>query len=165
MAARGPAEPIPAATGARLHVRLAAVPLTVDAVRALVADPGAGATVVMVGSTREATGAELTAALHYEAHEPLARRLLEGILAAAAAAHGLAAAAVEHRLGRVAVGEVSIVVAVAAAHRRAAFAAAEWIVDEVKRTVPIWKCDEAPDGSRRWAHPGDLRAVVAGEVR
>ena len=102
MAGASRAEPL---APLRLHVRLTAAALEPDALRLLVGDPGAGATVVMVGSTRAATGAERTAALHYEAHEPLARRLLEGILAAACAAHSLAAAAVEHRLGRVAVGD------------------------------------------------------------
>jgi len=150
----------PSDNGPRLHVRLTNLALDPEAVRARVACPAAGATVVMVGSTRGVTDGVETAALEYEAHVPLAERVLEGILAAAVAAHDLLGAAVEHRLGRVPVGVASIVVATAAAHRRGAFAAAEWIVDQVKRTVPIWKCDEAPDGTRQWVHPGDLRGTA-----
>lgn len=143
----------------RLHVRLTTDPLDPEAIRRRVADPTAGATVVMVGTTRALTDGVETTALDYDAHGALAERLLAGIVAAAAADHGLVAVAVEHRLGRVPVGVSSIVVATASAHRRQAFAAAEWIVDEVKRSVPIWKCDEAADGTRTWIHPGDLRAV------
>ncbi|NBV45125.1 MAG: molybdenum cofactor biosynthesis protein MoaE [Planctomycetia bacterium] len=152
----------PPRDGPRLHVRLTTVALDPEAVRARVAARAAGATVVMVGSTRGMTDGVETVALEYEAHVPLAERVLEGILAAAVAAHDLLGAAVEHRLGRVPVGVASIVVATAAAHRRGAFAAAEWIVDQVKRSVPIWKCDEAPDGTRQWVHPGDLHGTADG---
>lgn len=154
----------PPAENARMHVRLRAGPLDAEALRTLVADPAAGATVVMVGSTRSMTDGVPTAALDYEAHAGLAETRLREILAAAAADHGLVAAAVEHRLGRVPVGVASICVAVSAAHRRPAFAAAEWIVDEVKRTVPIWKCDESPDGTRTWVHPADAPRPDGAEV-
>lgn len=144
----------------RLHVRLTTGPLDPEEIRGRVGDPNAGATVVMVGTTRGVTDGVETAALEYEAHGALAERVLSDILATAAADHRLVGAAVEHRLGRVPVGVASIVVATASAHRRQAFAAAEWIVDEVKRRVPIWKCDEAPGGARAWIHPGDPGAVA-----
>ncbi len=143
----------------RLHVRLTTDPLDPEEVRRRVADTTVGASVVMVGTTRAVSDGVETVALDYEAHGALAERVLSAIVAAAAADPGVVGAAVEHRLGRVPVGVASIVVATAAAHRRQAFAAAEWIVDEVKRRVPIWKCDEAPDGTRTWIHPGTLHAA------
>ena len=66
---------------------------------------------------------------------------------------------VVHRLGPVEVGAASIVIATSAPHRRAAFAAAEWLLERTKTVVPVWKCDEADDGTRRWAHPGDMRSM------
>jgi molybdopterin synthase catalytic subunit len=121
---------------------------------AAVADDDAGANVVFVGTARAATGGRPTVALEYEAHEPLAAASLEGLCRVAVEKFELVACAVEHRLGRVPVGEASVAVAVSAPHRREAFAAAEWLMERIKREPPIWKCEERPDGRREWIHPG-----------
>jgi molybdopterin synthase catalytic subunit len=135
-------------------VLLTRAPLDPAAVLAAVADPSAGGNVLFVGTIRDLTDDVATVSLEYEAHEPLARAVLERLAAAAADRFGLVAVALAHRLGMVEPGEASVAVAASAAHRRAAFAAAEWIMDEIKRAVPIWKCEHQPDGSHAWVHGG-----------
>jgi molybdopterin synthase catalytic subunit len=134
-------------------------PIDTAAVLAAVGRPAAGANVLFVGTTRGITGDVVTRGLDYEAHERLAEEQLHGIAGEAVQTFGLAACAVVHRLGAVPVGEASVAVATSAPHRRAAFAAAEWIMERIKQTVPIWKREEAGDGSRAWVHP-DAAPVV-----
>jgi molybdopterin synthase catalytic subunit len=139
-------------TGVR---RTALVRRPVDAVGLLAAvtDPAAGGNVLFVGTTRGVTDGVVTRGLEYEAHEPLAVAALERLAGEAVARFGLTACAVEHRLGPVAVAESSVGIATSAPHRAEAFAAAEWLMDVIKREVPIWKCEHAADGTRRWVHP------------
>ena len=120
---------------------------------AAVADPDAGATVLFLGTTRRHTGDAVTERLEYEAHAPMALKTLGKLRADAIERFSLAGCGIVHRLGVVDVGEASVAVATAAAHRREAFAAAEWVMEELKRSVPIWKCDESAAGERRWVHP------------
>ena len=62
--------------------------------------------------------------------------------------------AIVHRLGRVPAGETSVAIAVSSAHRQAAFAAGQWLIDTIKSTVPIWKRERWSDGTAEWIHPG-----------
>jgi molybdopterin synthase catalytic subunit len=121
---------------------------------AAVADHEAGANVLFVGTARAVTNGRPAVALEFEAHEPMAGPELERLCRVAVEKFGLVACAVEHRLGRVPVGEATVAVAASAPHRREAFAAAEWLMERIKREVPIWKCEERPDGRRDWIHPG-----------
>jgi molybdopterin synthase catalytic subunit len=139
-----------------VRVRRAALvrrPIDAAGLLATVTDPAAGGNVLFVGTTRGVTAGVETRGLDYEAHEPLAQAALERLAGEAVARFGLAACAVEHRLGAVAVAESSVGIATSAAHRAEAFAAAEWLMDRIKREVPIWKCEHAADGTRRWVHP------------
>lgn len=133
-------------------VTLQAEPLDPATALAAVGDRAAGGTVVFVGTVREVTDDVRTARLEYEAHAPLARAELTRLCREAADRYALAAIAVSHRLGLVEPGAASVVVAASAAHRREAFAAAEWLMERIKADVPIWKCDHAPDGGRSWVH-------------
>ncbi len=132
-----------------------------DAVRLLaaVADDAAGANVLFVGTTRSLTDGQVTERLVYEAHEPLASGELARLRDEAVQRFGLSRCLVHHRLGAVAVGEASVAIAASAAHRREAFAAAAWLMERIKEAVPIWKCEERPDGSRDWVHPGTAPPV------
>lgn len=121
---------------------------------AAVASPAAGASVVFVGSVRGTTDDVVTTAIEYEAHEPMAAFAIEQLCTAAADQFRLVACAVEHRLGRLSPGDVSVAVATSAPHRRAAFEAAEWLMERIKREVPIWKREEGPEGPRAWEHSG-----------
>jgi molybdopterin converting factor subunit 1 len=122
-------------TGA-VHVRLTPEPLRLDRLRERVSDPRAGAVVVFEGVTREVEQ------LEYEAYEAMAKRTMVEIAAAAVEAHGLCAAAVEHRVGTVPLCEPSVIVAVSAPHRAEAFAGAREIIDRLKAQAPIWKREE-----------------------
>ncbi|MDH7568789.1 MAG: molybdenum cofactor biosynthesis protein MoaE [Armatimonadota bacterium] len=132
--------------------RLTTAPVDVGAAVRSVADPGNGATVVFVGTVRNQTAGSAVWHLDYEAYVPLAERQMAHI-AAEAAARWAARVAIEHRVGRVMVGEVSVVVAVAAPHRAEAFEACRFVVEALKERVPIWKKEYGPDGAR-WVVPG-----------
>ena len=123
------------------------------AVLAAVASDAAGANVLFVGTTRGITDGLVTRSLDYEAHEPRAREVLARLRDEAVARFGLEACAIVHRLGTVPVGEASVAIAASAPHRREAFAATEWLMEQVKRVVPVWKREEAADGKRTWVHP------------
>ncbi len=92
--------------------------------------------------------------LEYEAYVEMAETAIREIAAGAIGRHGLCAAAVEHRVGVVPLGEPSVIVAVSAPHRDAAFAGARELIDEVKRLAPIWKREVEGD-ERRWV-PGSV---------
>ncbi len=136
-------------------------PLDPARLLASVADGAAGANVLFVGTTRRITDGVTTSRLVYDAHEPLARGQLERLRAEAVDRFGLTRCVVHHRLGCVGVGEASVVIAASAPHRREAFAAAEWLMERIKEVVPIWKCEERPDGSHHWVHPEASPAVSA----
>ncbi len=139
---------------ARIHARVTAAPLSVQSVSALVGDPRAGAIVIFQGVTRE------VAALDYEAYAEMAAERIESILADCAARHGLRAAAAEHRVGRVTLGEPSVIVAVSASHRAEAFEGARAAIDAIKAQAPIWKREIGEDGRAEWVagtSPGERR--------
>lgn len=127
-------------------------PIDAAALLAAVSSTAAGANVLFTGTTRQTTGGVTTDWLDYEAYEPLAQAELERLRAEAISQFGLTGCAIVHRLGRVAVAETSVAVAVSAAHRREALAAAEWLLDQLKRQVPIWKREAGPTGMT-WVHP------------
>jgi selenide, water dikinase len=137
------------ATRGRIHVRVGDAPLSAAALSRAVRDPLAGAVVTFEGVTRE------LAMLDYEAYEAMAAERIEQILRDCIDAHGLLAAAAEHRTGEVALGEASVVVAVSAAHRAEAFAGAREAIDRIKDEAPIWKREIDDDGRARWV-PGSL---------
>ena len=116
-------------------------PLSIVGLADSVGRPGAGAVVVFCGVTREVER------LEYEAYAEMATERIERILAEAVAAHGLEAAAAEHRVGSVPLGEPSVVVAVSAAHRGEAFAGAREAIDRIKAEAPIWKREVEGDAA------------------
>ncbi len=134
----------PVSGGGPVHARVTSEALSPDRVRALVSDPRAGAVVVFEGVTREVT------ALDYEAYEEMAGERIAAVLASCVERHGLCSAAAEHRVGRVPLGEPSVVVAVSAPHREEAFAGAREAIDEIKAQAPIWKREELADGRSEW---------------
>ena len=109
-----------------------------------------GGTCLFAGSTRSGeTAAAPLVALHYEADVPLAETEIARVIVEAEERFGVAAAAV-HRLGRVPVGEASVLVAASGPHRDEAFVACRYLIDQIKARAPIWKRDLAADGSGRW---------------
>ena len=132
-----------APTGEAVHARVTAEPLRLDEISRSVVRAGAGAVVSFQGVTREVER------LDYEAYEEMAAERIESILAECVAEHGLEAAAAEHRVGSVPLGEPSVIVAVSAAHRGEAFAGARDAIDRIKAEAPIWK-REVEGGEGRW---------------
>jgi len=135
----------PGSAEAALHVRVTEQRLSVDQLCRMVGDPRAGAIVAFQGVTRELKR------LDYEAYLAMAQERIERIARECIAAHGLCAAAVEHRVGSVALGEPSVIVAVSAPHRAEAFAGAREAIDRVKAEAPIWKREHASGIAGRWA--------------
>jgi len=123
--------------------------LSVDEVRAAVADPAAGGEVLFVGTVRDNDADRGVTALSYTAHpsaEAELRRVAEDIVAK----YDVIAVAAAHRVGDLAVGDLAVVVGVACAHRAEAFHACHALIDELKASVPIWKHQRFTDGSDEW---------------
>ena len=114
-------------------------PIDVTPLLAAAARPECGAVNLFLGTTRDHHEGRAVLRLEYEAHERMALAALTAIEDAARERFTLAHCVVVHRLGVVPVTEASVAVVVASAHRVAAFDASRWIMDELKRTVPIWK--------------------------
>lgn len=142
-----------AAPGGTPLIQLVRGPVPAAAVRAAVAAPEYGGVVVFEGVTRaDPVGGQPVLYLEYEAYEPMALRRMEALAAEAREHFQIGAIAMVHRLGRVAVGETSVMIAVGAPHRGPAFEACAWAIHELKQTVPIWKRECTASGGR-WA-PG-----------
>jgi MoaE-MoaD fusion protein len=127
-----------------VHARVTEAPLSLEALATMVGRPGAGAIVTFQGTTRE------VARLDYEAYREMAEERIAEILDDCVRRHGLEGAAAEHRVGSVALGEPSVIVAVSAAHRDEAFAGAREAIDRIKAEAPIWKREvEGAGGEER----------------
>jgi molybdopterin converting factor subunit 1 len=136
----------PASTSANDFFELTNQPIEVGTVARRVVLPECGATVTLDGYAREWTRGRRTLYLVYEAYAPMALSEL-GRLGREAHEHfEIAHIGIVHRTGRLEIGETSVVIAVSAPHRRAAFEACEWAIRELKRTVPIWKKEVFEDG-------------------
>lgn len=113
--------------------------------------PEDGAVVVFDGIVRNHTRGRRTLFLDYEAYEEMALKQMEALVAEAKSRFQIREVAIVHRLGRLEIGETSVLIVVASAHRTAAFEACRWLIDTLKRTVPIWKKEHFEDGAV-WAH-------------
>jgi molybdopterin synthase catalytic subunit/molybdopterin converting factor small subunit len=108
--------------------------------------PAAGAAVVFEGVVRDNTRARRTLYLDYEAYEEMALKQMDVLAEQALQQFPIRDVAMVHRLGRLEIGEASVLIVVASAHRAAAFDACRWLIDTLKRTVPIWKKEHFEDG-------------------
>ena len=120
--------------------------------RAALADPACGGFAAFEGWVRNENEGQPVSHLEYEAFEALAVREGERILGEACARFGVTRAACAHRLGDLAIGEVAVWVGVSAPHRDEAFRACRYIIDEVKRRVPIWKKEHYESGDSGWVN-------------
>jgi molybdopterin synthase catalytic subunit len=110
-------------------------------------DGGDGAMVTFDGKVRNNTRGRATLHLDYEAYEEMAVAEMRKLREEAMARFGVREVAMVHRLGRLVVGETSVLIVVASAHRGAAFEACRWVIDTLKKTVPIWKKEQFVDGA------------------
>jgi molybdopterin synthase catalytic subunit len=133
-------------------VRLIAVresELSVDEVRAAVADPAAGGIALFAGAVRDSDHDRGVTALSYSAH-PSAETELRRVAEAIAEKFPVIGVAAVHRVGDLAIGDLAVVVAVACPHRAEAFDACRALIDELKASVPIWKHQRFADGTAEW---------------
>jgi molybdopterin synthase catalytic subunit len=126
-------------------------PLDLAAHERAVADPAAGAVVSFAGVVRDHDHGRTVRWLEYESH-PSAEAVLKEVAAAVAANPAVRGIAVSHRVGRLQVGDLALVAAVATAHRAEAFAACARLVEEVKARLPVWKHQVFADGTDEWVN-------------
>jgi molybdopterin synthase catalytic subunit len=124
-----------------------------------------GAALLFVGMVREVNDGRQVSGIDYSAYAAMAARELEAIAAEATERFGTPDVVVEHRLGTLGLGEASVAIAVAHPHRGAAYDASRFVIEELKRRVPIWKREHYADGTREWVDPTAARPAAAGESR
>jgi molybdopterin synthase catalytic subunit len=133
--------------------RLSTEPLSVEAAIAEVASDEAGAVATFVGTTRNHSRGRDVLHLEYEAYEGMAEQVMVDLASSLEERYELCAIAIHHRVGRVGIGEQSVVVAVSAPHRQDALAACAEAIDTLKRIVPLWK-KERYEGGEEWIGQG-----------
>ena len=129
------------------HIAIRAEPFTVAEIEALLIDPANGAICSFSGLVRNHSQGRTVTALEYDAYVPMAEKLMREIAAEIGREFAINRLAMVHRIGRMDVGELVVVVSAGAAHRDAAFQAARAGIDRLKKTVPIWKKEYFEDGS------------------
>ncbi|HTS36279.1 MAG TPA: molybdenum cofactor biosynthesis protein MoaE [Candidatus Solibacter sp.] len=128
------------------HAEITREPIDTQEVLSSIKGGEDGAAVVFEGVVRNQTRGRRTLYLNYEAYEDMALKQMESLATQALHQFQVRDVAIVHRLGRLEIGETSVLIVVASAHRAAAFEACRWIIDTLKRTVPIWKKEYFEDG-------------------
>ena len=136
-----------------MRATLMTAALDVAKLLAEVSAPANGAAILFVGTVREVNEGRAVTGIDYSAYSAMAQRELDAIVREAVANFHTPDVVVEHRLGTLAVGEASVAIAVAHPRRAAAFDASRFVIEELKRRVPIWKREHYVDGSREWVDP------------
>ena len=132
-------------------------PIDVPRLLAQAARPDCGAIASFLGTTRDHHRGRRVVRLAYEAYDRMALAALERLEQVALERFEVASCLVVHRLGEVPITEPSVAVVVAAGHRAPAFDACRWVMDELKRTVPIWKREFFAEGGAEWVEGTPLR--------
>ena len=143
--------------------RAAIVTHTIDVAALIdeVSSVGSGATSLFLGTVRDVNDGRAVTGMEYTAYDAMATRELTAIAHEAAGRFGGVALAIEHRIGTLELGEVSVAIAASHAHRRHALDATRFVIEEIKRRVPIWKREHYVDGTREWVDPTRTRTAEA----
>jgi molybdopterin synthase catalytic subunit len=137
------------------HFAMRFAPLSLDEVYMLADDGANGAIVVMSGMVRNNTDGKAVVALEYQAYEPMALKVFQHIaIDIRQTWSDVTHLVIHHRVGKLAIGEISVLVAVGCPHRSEAFAACQYAIDTLKHTAPIWKKEHWADGSTSWVSIG-----------
>lgn len=138
------------------HFQITPDPLSVERVHTLASHPGNGAVVLMSGTVRDQTGGRAVDHLDYQAYEPMALNIFHQIARYLHTqwpqTHTLV---IHHRIGSLAINEISVLVAVGTPHRAEAFAACQYAIDTLKHQAPIWKKEHWQDGESDWVTPAN----------
>lgn len=150
-----------------MSIRTAIVRRAIDvtALMAEVRDSVNGATLVFLGTVREVNDGRAVTGIEYSAYGEMAERELAAIASECAAAFDLTHLVAEHRLGELALGEVSIAIVVAHPHRSEAYDASRFVIEEVKRRLPVWKREGYVDGTSEWVTAGGVAQQHSAEER
>lgn len=142
-------------------MRSAVVSRPIDPARLLaeVADPANGASILFIGTVRDVNDGRPVTGIDYSAYSSMAERELAAILREAAERFETEHLVIEHRVGTLDIGEASVAIAVAHPRRGAAYDASRFIIEELKRRVPIWKREHYTDGTRAWVDPTRVAAA------
>ena len=143
--------------------RTAIVTRAIDATALIaeVASDANGATSLFLGTVRDVNDGRAVTGMEYTAYDAMASRELERIVSEAAEQFGGVTMVVEHRVGTLALGDVSVAIAASHPHRRDALDATRFVIEELKRRVPIWKREHYTDGTREWVDPSSSIAPSA----
>jgi molybdopterin synthase catalytic subunit len=134
-------------------------PIDVAALAAIVHTPRMGALVEFHGVVRDHHAGKSVASLAYSAYGPMAELVCQELVAESEDRWPVRVA-LRHRTGGVPIGESAVVIVVAAEHRGPAFAACEWLIEQLKRRVPIWKREHYRDGTEAWVDPTASQGIV-----
>jgi molybdopterin synthase catalytic subunit len=118
-----------------------------------VASPDNGAVILFLGAVRRVNEGRAVTGIEYAAYEGMATSELQAIVDEGATRFGTVDIAVTHRLGELQVEDISVAIAVGHSHRDSAYALSRWVIEELKRRVPIWKREHYVDGEREWVDP------------
>lgn len=148
-----------------MSIRTAIVqrPIDVAALMAEVGDTANGATIAFVGTVREVNDGRAVTGIEYSAYGEMAERELAAIARECAASFEIQHLVAEHRLGALALGEASIAIVVAHPHRAEAYEASRYVIEEVKRRLPVWKCEGYVDGTSEWVNAGGVAQQSSAE--
>jgi molybdopterin synthase catalytic subunit len=119
-----------------------------------------GAISVFTGTVRDTNDGRSVTAIDYSAYTSMAESELESILDEAEERFGVSAIVVEHRVGALALGDVSVAIVAAHAHRAPALDCTRFVIEEIKKRVPIWKMEHYADGAREWVDPTESSGVA-----
>jgi len=142
-------------------VYLTRSPIQLNSLIAQVVSPDRGGIAAFLGTVRDHHGGRMVRALSYSAYDPMAESV-SGEIVAEAAARWPVRIALQHRLGDLSIGDVAVAIAVAGGHRDEAFAACRYVIEELKRRVPIWKSETYADGTVEWANEGEAKSEERG---
>ena len=145
------------------HFAITFAPLSLEEVYALADDPANGAVVVMSGMVRNQTDGQPVVALEYQAYEPMAIEVFKQIAAQIRQTWtDVTHVIIHHRVGKLQIGEISVLVAVGCPHRTEAFEACKSAIDTLKHNAPIWKKEHWADGSTSWVSIGACEQMGEG---
>ena len=142
------------------HVAVVTGPIDPAGVLARVGDPSDGAVLLFLGTVRDHADGRSVDGLQYEAYQAMAEEVLAAIVAEAAERLGTDRLAVVHRVGDLAIGDVSVAIAVSSPHRAPAYEASRYVIEEIKKRLPVWKRERYTDGEVGWVRGHELGAAA-----
>jgi molybdopterin synthase catalytic subunit len=133
-----------------VHVRVSADPIDASTVLDAVGTPEDGAVLLFLGTVRRTNEGRAVSGMRYEAYVEMAEQMLGTIASETLERTGASRIAAVHRIGELAIGEVSVAIALSTAHRAEAFDGGRYVIEEIKKRLPVWKHEHYVDGDARW---------------